>query len=259
MGIIIDKKPRNVAALRGYSYDEEAYFNHHAKPLVQYYTPQPKPTKATSYKGSGNSVQSQVEFLINEITSKRIDLTATYDDWISLAFAFLHEFGENGRSYFHDISSTYAGYDYNETDEQFDKCKAAAEVSKPITIKTFFAKCKDAGIMLPKSDSKAQEKTARFKVKKEAPQLLQLHSKDMLTYGNNYKTGAEFNEVIMAMFYCKDGKAYDVLFDKYGEWIRPGEQEEIVNKLAAHFNKNFQPFIFDDNLCLAHEILPYKN
>jgi hypothetical protein len=32
-GIELDDKPKNVASLRGYSFDEEAYFNHHAKPF----------------------------------------------------------------------------------------------------------------------------------------------------------------------------------------------------------------------------------
>lgn len=34
LGIELDDKPKNVASLRGYSYDAEAYFNHHAIPFT---------------------------------------------------------------------------------------------------------------------------------------------------------------------------------------------------------------------------------
>lgn len=66
-GIELDDKPKNVASLRGYSFDEKAYFNHHAKPFqhkkeshhlrqVQYY-------KNTGTKTSGleNSIIRKLE------------------------------------------------------------------------------------------------------------------------------------------------------------------------------------------------------
>uniref|UniRef100_UPI004047DB00 BT4734/BF3469 family protein n=1 Tax=Algoriphagus sp. TaxID=1872435 RepID=UPI004047DB00 len=54
-GIELDDKPKNVASLRGYSFDEKAYFNHHAKPFLIKKTPNPKlavPTKNSVLKSS---------------------------------------------------------------------------------------------------------------------------------------------------------------------------------------------------------------
>jgi hypothetical protein len=36
-GLIIDKAPKSVSALRGYAYDQDGYFNHAAKPFKRFY------------------------------------------------------------------------------------------------------------------------------------------------------------------------------------------------------------------------------
>jgi len=60
IGLTIDREPSNVASLRGYSYDPDAYFNHRAKPLEQYHQPKPKCLKATLYSYNGRSTQGDV-------------------------------------------------------------------------------------------------------------------------------------------------------------------------------------------------------
>ena len=55
-GIELDDKPKNVVSLRGYSFDAEAYFNHHAKTFLIKKLPQPKQfqtVKNTGIKASG--------------------------------------------------------------------------------------------------------------------------------------------------------------------------------------------------------------
>lgn len=55
-GIELDDKPKNVASLRGYSFDPEAYFNHQAKTFLIKKKPQPKQVqtvKNTGIKASG--------------------------------------------------------------------------------------------------------------------------------------------------------------------------------------------------------------
>jgi len=51
-GITLDNKPKNVASLRGYSYDPEAYFNHSATPFLNKSKPIHKPVKAVRSKGA---------------------------------------------------------------------------------------------------------------------------------------------------------------------------------------------------------------
>jgi hypothetical protein len=72
MGITLDDKPKNVASLRGYSYDPEGYFNHSATPFLNKSKPipksNPKPFKterseATSSKGLEDWIIREMENL----------------------------------------------------------------------------------------------------------------------------------------------------------------------------------------------------
>jgi hypothetical protein len=72
IGITLDDKPKNVASLRGYSYDPQAYFNHSAIPFINKSKPipksNPKPVKterseATSSKGLEDWIVREMENL----------------------------------------------------------------------------------------------------------------------------------------------------------------------------------------------------
>jgi hypothetical protein len=89
-------------------------------------------------------IQYHVEVILRRIENYRIDLTCSYEDWIRLAFAFVDEFGETGRSYFHRLSRFYPGYDPAKCDEQYYKCLKGGKSG--VSIKTFFAAARDAGI-----------------------------------------------------------------------------------------------------------------
>lgn len=59
---------------------------------------------------------SHVADIIDQIG---IDLTYTYERWFRLAFCLANEFGEEGRSIFHRLSSHHPEYDYYETDKRY--------------------------------------------------------------------------------------------------------------------------------------------
>ena len=72
LGITLDKKPKNVVSLRGYSYDPEGYFNHSAIPFLNktrpIAKPNPKPVRterseATSSKGLEDWIVREMENL----------------------------------------------------------------------------------------------------------------------------------------------------------------------------------------------------
>jgi len=68
IGITLDDKPKNVASLRGYSYDPEAYFNHSATPFINKSKPipksNPKPVKTErSSKGLEDWIIREMENL----------------------------------------------------------------------------------------------------------------------------------------------------------------------------------------------------
>lgn len=54
-GIELDDKPKNVASLRGYSFDSKAYFNHEAKPFLIKKSLQSKPVTIVKNKGAKSS------------------------------------------------------------------------------------------------------------------------------------------------------------------------------------------------------------
>jgi hypothetical protein len=92
-------------------------------------------------------IQHEVEVITRRIENYRIDITTIhheYDDWLKLGFAFADEFGETGRSYFHRVSKFYRTYNPLETDQQYDLCLKSNRTG--VTIKTFFAAARDAGV-----------------------------------------------------------------------------------------------------------------
>lgn len=140
IGINLDTAPSNVASLRGYSYDPDAYFNHNAETYTRLAnierkapTSQRQPTKHTYPTGSE---ADKVKFILDQIARQSADITAGYQNWFAIGCALANEFGESGRGYFHDVSRNNSGYDYRQTDTQFTHCLKGTAA---FTIATFYA------------------------------------------------------------------------------------------------------------------------
>lgn len=143
-GLLIDSAPQNVASLRGYSFDPDAYFNHGAIPYQKM-----KRGKRAGEKKKVRVIKpvferpgSTVEKLVSGIVARRIDITASEPEWFRLACAFANEFGEQGRGFFHQISQFHPEYDPAVTNRKFDHAIRAKYNS--ITIATFVKLAKDA-------------------------------------------------------------------------------------------------------------------
>ena len=89
--------------------------------------------------------EHDIEVIIKRIEAYQLDLTANYNDWITIGFAISDEFGESGRGYFHQISKFHPGYKSQECDKQYDRCLRQPS-NKRISIKTFYYHAKSAGI-----------------------------------------------------------------------------------------------------------------
>ncbi len=142
MGIALDKAPSNVASLRGYSFDQNAYFNHSA----EQYTDKVYPVKnevRQHYQPTQTTETEKVGLLVKSIVSQRIDITGGYLAWIKLAFAFSAEFGDSGREFFHEVSQFHPQYSYAATNKKFDQCLKAKAKS---TIATFYAIAAEHGV-----------------------------------------------------------------------------------------------------------------
>ena len=81
---------------------------------------------------------------------------------------------------------------------------------------------------------------------------MNLKPSDIISTPFETHTGTDFSKLIIAAVETSTGKVYDLLFDEKGELIKPGEQTEVVNKVAAFFEKDFKSAMFDGSPCCLH-------
>jgi hypothetical protein len=122
MGIRIDEKPGNIASLRGYSWDSEAYFNHNAKPFALLEEQHPDRYQPRAAPRAQSSEAEKVEAILQQAEAGRLDITGGYGNWFALGCALANEFGEMGREFFHRISQYHTEYSAGKTDTQFTAC-----------------------------------------------------------------------------------------------------------------------------------------
>lgn len=141
LGIEIDKSCKDVSRLRGYSYDDNAYFNHSAETFTKVLKEENKKIAPKVYfsENKSESIKNRVEQNINAIQDKNIDITRGYENWFSIGCSLANEFGENGRLYFHIISRVNEKYIEQKANNQFNQC---LRKNYSYNIATFFHFCK---------------------------------------------------------------------------------------------------------------------
>ncbi|MBY0425480.1 MAG: DUF3987 domain-containing protein, partial [Cytophagales bacterium] len=105
-----------------------------------------KPSEIHIQPKANNLPESDIEKLIAEIESRKVDITTTYENWLKIGFALSDAFQESGRNYFHRISQFYDGYTISECDSQYTSCLKSRK--QGVTIKTLFHLAKEAGIII---------------------------------------------------------------------------------------------------------------
>ncbi|MCL3781167.1 DUF3987 domain-containing protein [Prolixibacteraceae bacterium JC049] len=110
-----------------------------------------RPDSVSSFESKNSNdveapVLSDVETVIQQIETRRVDITSTYPAWLTIGFAFVDEFGESGRNYYHRVSCFHTDYSENECNKQFDKCLRSK--GHGIRINTFFHLAREAGISI---------------------------------------------------------------------------------------------------------------
>lgn len=142
-GIIVDEAPKNVASARFVSFDENLYLNPKSKKLK---------TKTEKKKNTPNlSIlipKGEVSDLVNEVSISVVD---DYYDYLNLSFALATGFSEEGRGYFHKISSLSEKYNFEQAEKQYDI--ALRRNNFGITVGTFYYYLKKAGVDLTKYNS----------------------------------------------------------------------------------------------------------
>ena len=111
----------------------------------QIFNPDEWKSSPTSSLSSGESRgEAPVEALVQAIEASGIDITPSYSEWLTIAFALVSELGEEGRDLFHRISRLSPRYEYQETDHQYTAC--LHDGSRQITIGSLFHIAKQYGI-----------------------------------------------------------------------------------------------------------------
>ena len=148
IGVKVDQSPKNIASLRGYSYDPNRLIRHRPQTYPKTLEAGEKKNKIFQFEPNdqGDQTKRKVETLIEKIISTRIDITSHEPDWFRIACALVNTFGEEGRRYFHALSQFYPKYAEKETDRKYNS--ALRGRYHKIGIGTLFKIAKDYGVWL---------------------------------------------------------------------------------------------------------------
>ncbi len=142
--LIIDQSGKDVSRARYVSYDPDLHINDKA-PIFKKYLPKPK-KQLQKTKLKTIFVETEFDDIIKQMVDKNVNCVESYHEWIEIAFALSDQFGENGREYFHQLSSISGKYDRDICNKQYTNCLKHTAKGNKITIKTIYYHAKKAGI-----------------------------------------------------------------------------------------------------------------
>lgn len=152
--IIVDPTGKDVSRARFVSFDPYIYINDDAPKFTLYSKKDKAPTKVPDVI----FVRTDFDEIVNEIVTRRIDITGTYHTWLKIAFALVDKFGDMGESYFHSISQFSSSYNQKTASRQYRNCLRAGK--QGVTIASFYYLAKSAGISIVSSRTRLISQTA---------------------------------------------------------------------------------------------------
>lgn len=158
--LVADKACKDVTRLRFVSFDPFLHKNPKEVPVFKKYL---KKEAQISTRVIHAHTSKDMEFIISQIRSRRIDLTESYHDWIQIGFALADHYGEAGRDYFHAISEMHPEYNAQNTDAKYDNFLKTNDGS--VGIATLFFKCKEYGIQFQTEHTRKTEVTTTAMLK----------------------------------------------------------------------------------------------
>lgn len=120
-GITIDKSCSNVNRLRYYSYDEDAYINTNAE-VYDTVLEDKRETSITEnrelkpIKINDKSITEMLDY----INMNKLDITNTYQRWLSVTAAIANTYSEAGRALYHNICKYHKAYNVYECDDKYN-------------------------------------------------------------------------------------------------------------------------------------------
>lgn len=145
-GLDVDLTPSAVASACYLPHDPNAYYDENCPTVSMpesYAVTDGKNDDSNKLELSQTTIteadKQLVEACVKHIVGNGLNITEAYDDWIKKGFA-LTELGEEGREYFHQISSASTKYNRQECDYRYTQL--LKDSRGEITLGTFFNACK---------------------------------------------------------------------------------------------------------------------
>ncbi len=150
MGINVDMACSDVSRLRIISFNEEPYIAETARVItavIEVNNTDRNSNLSMPVLRDLSIEAKKIAPLIEKIKQEEIDITSEYKDWFAIACSLANDLKEEGRQYFHIVSSFHHEYDKSESDKQFDACLRNTNIVSRYSLKTFFAICKNHGVL----------------------------------------------------------------------------------------------------------------
>jgi hypothetical protein len=163
--LIVDQSGKNVSRARFVSYDPFMLLNMKSATFKKYL-----PKKKEQKHPKVMVIKTDFDAMIKQMDEKGINLCEDYSEWIRICYALVSEFQEQGREYFHTLSSHSSKYNSLDCDAQFDAClkNHSESKGKKSTIGTIYFHAKQNGIDIYSEHTKA---IARFTTSQKAAGL----------------------------------------------------------------------------------------
>lgn len=142
----VDKGVKNPVSLRVGSYDAEPYYNPNPVPFTHVLETDKYAGQIIRPAIERNETRDRIERAISFIVEHRIDITTKYRDWFKVGCALAHEYGEEGRYWFHRVSRMYEKYNEGDCDWQYNSCLKHRKIVGGVKIGTFFFLCEKHGV-----------------------------------------------------------------------------------------------------------------
>jgi len=149
--VSIDRSCKDASRARFVSYDSELFQNEKAKKFTNYVpkSQQIKKTKLPNVIIGSNDMTH----IMDQIQKNSLDLTGdSYRAYLNIGFALAAEFGEGGRSYYHNACYYGQKYDAKKCDRQFDSCLKSS--GSGVNFSTFLHYAKEAGVSIVSQETK---------------------------------------------------------------------------------------------------------
>lgn len=222
--IVLDKACKDVSRLRFVSFDPFLFQNNKSKVFKKYL----KKKEIQHKQHKTIVVKSDFDEMVNQASS--MNLFDDYNDYISLCFALVSEFGEDGRNYFHSLCRSSSKYNFEKSEKHYTQ--ALKREKTGITISSVYYKFKEHGIKL--TSEKTEHIKSIIKLADNPTEVLrELNIKDDENLVEKFKNDSneEKTEIDLIIDLIKLSKV------RFNEVTRNFEfgKEEMTDRILAKF------------------------